>query len=86
MNVLCAMAYKFLLLEQDFDGTEFDDEIWESKKINGTWHYPCTQIGKIWIHFVTYLRLQISPDFQESSRKKFLENFASKFGAETSRL
>ena len=79
MNVLCAMAYKIQLLQQDFNGDEFDVKLWESEKINGSWYYRCTRIGKKLMHLVIYLKCLLSPDFQESSRKKFLENFAAKF-------
>lgn len=79
INILCAMAYKIQLLQQDFNGDEFDDKIWESRKINSTWYYRCTHLGKFWMHLMMYYKIQISPDFQESSRKKFLETFAAKF-------
>ena len=83
MRVLCAMAHDIIILRRDFDGTEFNDEIWESRKINDRWQYPTTQLGKLWIHLISYLHVQISPEFRESSRKQFLENFASKLAKHT---
>ena len=76
MSILLDMAYVILVKNSHFDvDIEYKHKQWQSMKIENRWYYPCTRITKLWIHFITYYKVQQQPDFQDAQRKLFLKEF-----------
>ena len=79
MDILLNMAYVILMKNSHFNGTEIDTKKWETIK-NGprNYYYPCTRLTKLWMHLITFYKIQQEPDFGEQQRKHLVQNFAKK--------